>query len=117
MPLVVDPAETLTDALVADSDLRTALDPSDALAMGPRALAALRLIALLRHAEGVANALLEGCQDSDQDLPVNVTVAILAPLDAVDKAVLAAGRVTLQGQVIQFPGGHSLPNMTRRDLL
>jgi len=110
--------ETFADALAADPALRHAIPPADHLAMGPRAAVALRLIALLRHAEGVAQALLEECQDAGHDLPVSAEVAALAPLDTIEQALRSAGLVTRPpAAVIAFPTGHKLPTMSGRDLL
>ena len=114
----IDPAEALTDALVANSDLLNDLDPADFLAMGPLANVAMRLIALLHHAEGLAQALLEGCQEADQDLPISPEVAVRASLASVERKVLQAALVTRPpAQVIQFPRGHRLPTMTGGDYL
>jgi len=110
--------EQLADAIAADHALIYAMDPAERLAMGPRAAVALRLIAILRHAEGVARALLEGCQEAGQDLPVSAEVAILAPIDAMERLIKSAGHVTRPpADVISFPGGHRLLTMTRGDLL
>jgi len=115
---VANPLELLTDALAADPALLEAMDSAERLAMGPRSVVALRLIAILRHAEGVARALLEECQEVGQDLPVSAEVAILAPIDAMERLIKSAGHVTRPpADVISFPGGHRLLTMTGGDLL